>query len=258
MNEALPRWRTFSSTTAGAAPSDTPAAAAHQSRLPDRAGVPGHWVAIVAAALGGAAAGAALAILGLALTVDLSPAAGVLAGDPLTAAAFASTDGPPADAQLGSATGLGLAGASSQASGRELFVDVAGAVQQPGLHRLRAGDRVADAISAAGGYAARVDLAAASSTLNLAEALTDGAKVIVPELGMGSAPIGAPDDDRIDLNVADQAALESLPGIGPVTAGKIMAARSERAFTSIAELLDRDIVGQAVYDDIVDLVRVSG
>lgn len=258
MNEALPRWRTFSSTAAGAAPSDVPAAAAHLARLPGRPGVPSHWVALVAAGLGGAAAGAALAILGLVLTVDGAPTVGVGGVASLTAAPFTSADAPAAGAQLGSAAGFALDGASSEVSGSELFVDVAGAVQQPGLHRLHAGDRVADAISAAGGYAARVDLAAASSTLNLAAPLTDGAKVIVPELGMGAAVNGAPDDDRIDLNMADQAALESLPGIGPVTAGKIMAARSERAFASVAELLDRDIVGQAVYDDIVDLVRVSG
>ena len=258
MNEALPRWRTFSSTTAGAAPSDVPAPAAHPSRLPGRPGAPGHWVAIVAAAIGGAAAGAALAILGLVLAVDLAPAAGVSEADPLAVAAFGSADGLAADAQIGGVTGLALDGTSGEVSGSELFVDVAGAVQEPGLHRLHAGDRVADAISAAGGFAARVDLAAASSTLNLAEPLVDGAKVTVPELGMATAVVGAPDDDRIDLNVADQAALEALPGIGPVTAGKIMAARSERAFTSVAELLDRDIVGQSVYDDIVDLVRVSG
>ncbi len=96
-----------------------------------------------------------------------------------------------------------------------------------------------------------------ASSLNLAEPLADGAKVVVPELGMEAAALVTPADGRIDLNTADQAALESLPGIGPVTAGEIMVARSDRAFASVGELLDRDIVGQAVYDDIVDLVRVS-
>ena len=86
---------------------------------------------------------------------------------------------------------------------------------------LRAGDRVGDAIEAAGGFAPRVDLAAASQTLNLAQPLEDGAKVLVPELGIDRPGEAAPDDGRIDLNRAGQAELESLPGVGPVTARKI-------------------------------------
>jgi len=249
VNEALPRWRTFSASTAGAAPPDLPAAAPAASHLTV---APRQGVALIAAALGGAAGGAALAILGLALLVAPGigdPDGGI--GQPVGVA----FDGPGEMATVGT---LGSDGALGDATGAELVVDVAGAVQQPGLHRLRVGDRVADAIEAAGGYAPRVDLAAAGSSLNLAQPLADGTKVVVPELGTNAVAAEAPGDDRIDLNAADQAALESLPGIGPVTAGKIMAARAERGFTSVGDLLDRGIVGQAVYDDIADLVRVSG
>lgn len=253
MNEALPRWRTFSSGAAGEAPSSPPIATAEASGL---SGTASHWVALVAAALGGGAAGAALALVAMVSFVDLAPTGGSELGQ-LTSVPFAVSGGTVDTAGNGMDNAVGPNTLMDFGTGGELVVDVAGAVQEPGLHRLRSGDRVADAIDAAGGYAARVDLAAASSSLNLAELLTDGAKVVVPELGMEAAALTAPADDRIDLNTADQAALESLPGIGPVTAGKIMAARSARAFASVGELLDRDIVGQAVYDDIVGLVRVS-
>jgi competence protein ComEA len=197
-----------------------------------------------------------LALVAQASFVDLAPTRESEL-DQLTSVPFTAPGGTAARAGNGTVITQGPNDVVAYGTGSELVVDVAGAVQQPGLHRLRNGDRVADAIDAAGGYAARVDLAAAGSALNLAELLTDGAKVVVPELGMEAAALGEPADGRIDLNTADQAALESLPGIGPVTAGKIMAARSARAFASVGELLDRDIVGQAVYDDIVDLVRVS-
>jgi competence protein ComEA len=250
VNEALPRWRTFSASTAGAAPPDLPEGG---PPVPYLTGTARHGVALVAAALGGAAGGAALAILGLVLLV--APGAGGEGGgaDQPVDVGF---DGPAEMATVGT---LSSDDVRDDATGAELVVDVAGAVQQPGLHRLRIGDRVADAIDAAGGYAPRVDLAAAGSSLNLAQPLADGIKVVVPELGTdAAAAAAAPGDDRIDLNAADQSALESLPGIGPVTAGKVMAARAERRFTSVGDLLDRGIVGQAVYDDIADLVRASG
>jgi competence protein ComEA len=124
--------------------------------------------------------------------------------------------------------------------------------------RLRPGDRVGDAIEAAGGFGPRVDLAETGRSLNLAQPLTDGLKVLVPELGASGGPRANADDGRIDLNTADQAALESLPGIGPVTATKIMEARAEQPFRSVEDLRDRGIVGDAVYTDIEALVRAAG
>jgi competence protein ComEA len=141
---------------------------------------------------------------------------------------------------------------------RELVVDVAGAVAEPGLHRLRAGTRVGDAIAAAGGFAPRADLAATSEALNLALPLEDGAKVLVPELGLDRVTGGtAADESRIDLNRASRSELESLPGIGPVTAGKIMAARDSQRFDAVAELRSRGLVGEKVYADIKGLLRTS-
>jgi competence protein ComEA len=173
----------------------------------------------------------------------------------------------PNDAPLALPPGLGesldaavLVGAETDlpiATSDEIVVDVAGAVAFPGLHRLRAGDRVGDAIEAAGGYAPRVDLAATSLSLNLAQTLEDGTKVLVPELGIDRLDAAAAGDGRIDLNLADQAELETLPGIGPVTAGKIIDARAEERFSSTRDLRSRGIVGESVFEDIEGLVVAS-
>jgi competence protein ComEA len=142
-----------------------------------------------------------------------------------------------------------------------VVVDVSGGVMQPGLRTLSAGDRVGDAISAAGGFAPRADLAETSRTVNLAQPLTDGMKVLVPELGADPGPEDpsvAADDGRIDLNSASQSELESLPGIGPVTAQRIIEARDEQPFQAVDELRDREVVGGSVFEDIRDLVRAGG
>lgn len=159
------------------------------------------------------------------------------------------------------------------AAPEELIVDVQGAVVDRGLHRLPAGSRVGDAIAAAGGYSGQVDIRAAAERLNLAERLTDGAKIHVPARGDGAAaaaPTGdAPDaggpaasvppveGGLIEINTATEAQLDTLPGIGPVTAGKIMAAREEAPFTSVDELLGRGVVGPATFEKIRQLVTVG-
>src|SRR5687767_3876805 len=80
----------------------------------------------------------------------------------------------------------------------------------------------------------------------------DGMKILVPELGTDAAPGGgsAPSeqDGLIDVNGADQAELESLPGIGPVTAGEIIAAREAQPFASVDDLRDRGVVGPSVFE----------
>ncbi len=150
----------------------------------------------------------------------------------------------------------------------QLFVDVEGAVLRPGLLPLPSGSRVGDAIRAAGGYSTQVDIAAAAAQLNLAQLLSDGDKVRVPARGdddttaqigqPGSQPSpGAGGDGLIDINHASAEQLDTLPGIGPVTAAKIIAAREEAPFATADELLSRGIVGQSTYDKIAGLVTAS-
>lgn len=140
--------------------------------------------------------------------------------------------------------------------GSELVIDVEGGVNQPGIHRLPAGSRVADALAAAGGYADSADLGASASSLNLAAALVDGQQVVVPILG--AAPVSAADGGGglVNLNQATQSELEALPGIGPVTAEKIITAREEELFATLDELVARDVLTARQLEQIADLVTV--
>jgi competence protein ComEA len=142
-----------------------------------------------------------------------------------------------------------------------MVVDVEGAVMKPGVHSIASGSRVGDAIAAAGGYSTQVDIAAAAGLLNLAARVEDGQKIHVPARGEGQALPGATTapggGGLIDINHASQTELESLPGIGPVTAGKIIAARDEQPFVSIDELDSRDVVGPSTLEEIRDLITVT-
>jgi competence protein ComEA len=141
--------------------------------------------------------------------------------------------------------------------GGVLIVDVEGGVVSPGVHRLPAGSRIADALQAAGGYAESADLAAAAQALNLAAALVDGQQVYVPVVGaLTDGSGGEGDVGLVNLNRATQSELEALPGIGPVTAEKIIAAREEQPFTTLDELVTRDVLTARQRDQIADLVTV--
>jgi competence protein ComEA len=119
-----------------------------------------------------------------------------------------------------------------------LVVDVAGDVRQPGLHSVPAGSRVEDAIVAAGGATRKAQLDA----VNLAAPVADGEQIVVPGSGAGgvaavSSPAGSSPSAPLDLNSATLEQLEALPGIGPVTAQKILDYRQQHgAFHSVAEL----------------------
>lgn len=124
-------------------------------------------------------------------------------------------------------------------------IDVAGRVRRPGIVVLPTGSRVVDALEAAGGARPRVDL----SSINLARVLVDGEQILVgsasatasvPETGSDAPAATAP----VNLNLADQAELETLPDIGPVTAAAIVAWREQHgAFTALTELLEVDGIG---------------
>ena len=141
---------------------------------------------------------------------------------------------------------------ASPAAPAQLLVHVAGEVARPGLYALVPGARVADAIEAAGGPLRKADL----DLLNLAESLVDGMKIEV--LGRGAAAGASPQPapsaagpPTVSLNSADQAALETIPGIGPVTAAAILAYRDEAGpFTSVEQLLEVSGIGPATLESV--------
>ena len=146
----------------------------------------------------------------------------------------------------------------------DLVVDVQGAVKHPGVVLLPPGSRVADALQAAGGYSSKADLNAAAASLNLAAELADGAQVYVPVIGMAAQPGGtggggggaSAGSGLVNLNTATPEELEALPGIGPVTVQKIVAARAEQPFASLDELLAREVLNRGQLDDVRDLVTL--
>jgi competence protein ComEA len=128
-----------------------------------------------------------------------------------------------------------------------LVVDVAGAVRRPGLYRLRSGSRIDDAITAAGGPKPKAQLGA----VNLAAPLADGEQVVVPGSGAAGVAAATPSAGSsptapLDLNTASLEQLESLPGIGPVTAQKILDYRQQHGtFHSVDELQGVPGIGPA-------------
>jgi competence protein ComEA len=140
----------------------------------------------------------------------------------------------------------------------EVVVHVAGKVRRPGVVRLLAGARVIDAVDAAGGARNGADL----SSVNLARELTDGEQVRVglpadPAIAGIEPPTGPAAAGPLDLNSASASDLESLPGVGPVLAERIVAYREESGpFRTVDQLVEVAGIGPAVLDDVTDLVRV--
>lgn len=208
----------------------------------------------------GATVGAIVLAVAAFLLASASTGAGVVdvrGGGGLAPLPVAGGSGPP-DA---------LAGVTGAESDR-LVVAISGAVRHPGVFRLPAGSRVGDLIDAAGGYGPRLDAGRADRELNLAARLVDGDRVVVPSrddvassthgaTGSGTDPgSGGPVSAVLDLNRATASELEALPGIGPITAAKILASREEAAFTTVDDLRTRKLVGAKTFDALKDLVAV--
>jgi competence protein ComEA len=152
-----------------------------------------------------------------------------------------------------------VAAPAAAATGGSVTVDVEGKVRRPGIAVLDAGDRVVDAIKAAGGARPGVDLAG----LNLARVLVDGEQILVgtpAPTGVAASSVptpGAPGGPLVNLNTASQTELEALPEVGPVTAQAILAWRDEHGgFTAVDELLEVDGIGDATLGQLAPYVTV--
>lgn len=151
----------------------------------------------------------------------------------------------------------------------EIQVSVTGLVANPGVVRLPPDSRVADAIAAAGGTQAGANL----TGMNLAAKLADGDSVVVtdspsapanPGPGSGVSAGGAsggvpePAGGPVNLNTADEAALDTLPGVGPVMAQNILAWRKTNGkFTSVEQLQEISGIGPSRYAQLAPLVTVG-
>lgn len=182
---------------------------------------------------------------------------------PGTAASPSNAATPGASAG-GTTQAAGVSGAPGAGTPAELVVDVAGKVRRPGIVVLPAGSRVVDAIEAAGGARRGVDL----SSLNLARPLTDGEQILV---GTGPAPQGPgggtasggqaggtpPGTTLVNINLATLDQLDTLPGVGPVTAQAIVDWRTRHGgFTAVDDLLEVDGIGDATLQKLAPLVTL--
>ncbi len=174
---------------------------------------------------------------------------------PVAPLAFASSAAPKA-------SGAGEPAGDASAA-PELIVDVVGKVNRPGIVTVPKGSRVFEAIEAAGGLKGRVDVTA----INMARELTDGEQVlvgiepvVVPGAGApvpGAGPGGAPAGAKVNLNTATAEQLDTLPGVGPVTAQAILGWRQANGrFGSVDDLLDVKGIGEATLAELKDLVVV--
>jgi competence protein ComEA len=163
---------------------------------------------------------------------------------------------PPVGTTPAGAPGGEGADAVASPGGSAVVVDVVGAVRRPGLYRFAHGSRIADAVRRAGGPTRR----AAVAQVNLAAPLADGEQVVVPVRGspgaVASAGAGAGSPTApLDLNSATAEQLDALPGIGPVTAQKILDYRAQHgAFSSVDELDAIAGIGPARIDQLKGLV----
>jgi competence protein ComEA len=146
----------------------------------------------------------------------------------------------------------------------ELVVEIVGAVPKPGVYRVPLGSRLVDLLQLAGGYGPRVDTARAEQELNLAAPVKDGEHIRVPSRDDTTTPAVAASAGGsgakaalVDVNTATQAQLEELPGIGPATAQKIIAAREEAPFGAVDELRSRGVLGEKTFEKLRPLITVG-
>ena len=176
---------------------------------------------------------------------------GAVPGDQLASPGAATPAG-------GAASGTASPAASG---GTDVVVDVQGAVRKPGIVVLPQGSRVVDALREAGGYTGKRHLL---RSVNLARLLVDGEQVLAGQAtgAPGSSPVApgaspAAGQALVSLNTADQTLLETLPGVGPVTAAAILQWRADNgAFTSVDQLIEVSGIGEKTLAQIAPYVTL--
>lgn len=180
---------------------------------------------------------------------------------------------PPSSESAAAAAGSsGPATSSSLSDALDFKVYISGAVRSPGVYALQPGNRLAEALDAAGGATAGADLTA----VNLALRVRDEGYYYIPEVGETPPAVASPLDGAgqgassvlssspgtgqglLDLNTASKEGLEALPGIGPVRAQAIIDHREQNGpFTSVTGIMDVAGIGMVTYEKIQDLVTAG-
>lgn len=136
----------------------------------------------------------------------------------------------------------------------KIFIDIEGAVVSPGVYEASTSAHLADALILAGGLAENADRDWVARNLNLALKMTDGAKIYIPaKTEAESSKLEVKTSILLNINTANLSELDKLPGIGPVTAQKII---DNRPYSDTNELLNKKIVGQKVFEQIKDKITV--
>lgn len=152
---------------------------------------------------------------------------------------------------------------STASTSPKIAVDIEGAVQKPGVFRLPPDARVQDALIAAGGISAQADRNFIEKSLNLAQKLTDGAKIYIPRQGEVATSTklttGLSVDTsqsvrgQININSATLVQLDTLPGVGQVIGQKII---DNRPYSDISQLVSKKIVSQKTFDKLKDSIGI--
>ncbi len=144
----------------------------------------------------------------------------------------------------------------------EYYVDISGAVKDPGVYKVKKKTRLVELIDKAGGLTEKADLDA----INQAAFVEDGAKIIIPE--KGSASTSAPTSDnggsssgitstgKVNINQASQDELKTLPGVGDAIAQRIIEYRNGNRFGSIEDIKNVKGIGDATFENLKDLITV--
>lgn len=142
----------------------------------------------------------------------------------------------------------------SASDSASIIVDIAGAVAKPGVYELPSSSRISDILTKAGGITDEADALFVAKTINRAQPLVDGQKIYIPLKSNNEVSNTLGDQSElINMNTADASLLDTLPGIGPATASKII---QNRPYSSLDELVEKKAVSKSVLEKIQDQVVV--
>lgn len=167
----------------------------------------------------------------------------------------ASKEAQPAG-EGGEQTQTASGGQETAEQAARIYVDISGCVKEPGVYEVSEGTRVFQLIEEAGGLTEDADI----EGINRAEPLIDGQKIVIYERtgdSAASAGAGEEKDGRININTADSELLQEIPGVGPVTAEKIIRYREENGrFAAAEDLKNVSGIGEKTFDKLKDHIRV--